>query len=242
MQTPQHTHTCTRAYTCLPLNRRLKILFMKHYWDLELQANISEDRPAFRILIRYSSSKSRKSASIVFVAFSSSTLIYSLPLLHLVNCGTDMPRSWDSWYRRANITEICWDFSCFSGFVTVCKCSAIVSSRLYFLTPPAKCLLWDSTLSFIIMVCFPQWASYNMLEAVYHAQKCWQLVCVKENTMKRKSGGSSPVKNHSFTEIFFSFLEENKSWSRTHWLLSQIRFRIPGWCEVNYKSFAIFRI
>lgn len=155
-----------------------------------------------------------------------------------MNCGKDLPRSWDSWCRRANITETCWDFSCFVGFVTVCKCS----SWLYFLIPSAKCLLWDSTLSFIIMVCFPLWASYSMLEAGHHAQKCWQLVCVKENTMQRKSGGSSPVSNHSFTEIFFLFLEGNRFWSRTHWLLSQIGFRVPGWFEVNHIAFAIFRI
>lgn len=160
-----HTH----AHIHLVLNKRLEILLMKHYWDLELPANISEDRPDFRILIRHSSSKAGKSASVVFVVFSSSTLIHSLPLLLLENCGTNLPRSWDSWYRKANITETCWDFSCFAGFVTVCKCSAIVSSWLYFLIPSAKCFLWDSTLSFIIMVCFPLWASYSMLEAGYHA-------------------------------------------------------------------------
>lgn len=215
---------------------------MKHYWDLELQANISEDRPAFRILIRHSSSKARISTSNVFAAFSSSNIIYSLLLLILVNCGTDLPTSWDSWYRRANITETRWDFSRFAGFVRVCKCSAVVSSWLCFLIPSAKCLPWDSTLSFIIMVCFPLWASHTMLEAGYHAQKCWQLVCVKENIMQRKSGGSSAVNNHSFTEIFFLFLEGNRFWSRTHWLLSQIGFRVPGWLEVNCIAFAIFRI
>lgn len=167
-----HAH----AHMNLPLNRRLKISFIKHYWDLELPANISEDRLPFRILIRHSSSKARKSASLVFAAFSSSTLIDSLPPLLLVNCETDLPRSWDSWHRRANITETCWDFSCFAGFVTVWKCSAIVSSWLYFLIPSAKCLPWDSTLSFIIMVCFPLGASYSMLEAGDHAQKCWQFV------------------------------------------------------------------
>lgn len=63
----RHTRTCARA----PLNRKFKIFFMLYYQDLELQANISEDRPAFTIHIRHSLSTARKSSSLPFASFCS---------------------------------------------------------------------------------------------------------------------------------------------------------------------------
>lgn len=131
----------------------------------------------------------------------------------------------------------------------VCKCSAIVSDRLYFLLPSAKYLPWDSTLSFIIMACFPLWASCSMLEAGWHAQNMLTIsLCEGEHhTQKigsqRLRGCEQP---HLHKDFLFAFERKHiwfiKSWSRTRWLLLQIGLRIPGWFGVSYIGFTIFRI